>query len=197
MKEGLDMKNWKILCITCLAASLLFACSNTEDKTGDSKKTEAFTTETAKNTDANLPETTDSTVTIAGQKMTDTEQQKITDFIEKYPVEYSNAIETGDFTTLANEYIMHETKLYEHLLNEVEQQHKDGTTQKINKIEISKINRLSDTDFTVDTKETIEETKNGKNKSILRVRQYKLYYDYVEGDDSNSFFKIMDIKDLK
>lgn len=190
------MKNWKILFITCLTVSVLFACSNTEKNTGESKKTEAFTTKNTNEADADSSKS-DKTITLAGPKMTDIEQQKITDIIKKYPVEYAHAIETGDFAPLANEYIMHDTILYENLLTEVDQQHKEGTVQKINKIEISKINRLSDTDFTVDTKETIEETKNNKTKSLERLRQYTLYYDYVEGDDSNSFFKITDIKELK
>lgn len=195
------MKNWKLFCSICLTASLLFACGNpTEKNSEEPKKTEAFTTEkpssndSSKNTSSNKQN--EETTSITGQKMTDVEQQKLSDFIAKYPVEYARTIETGDFTPLANEYIMHDTKLYENLLKEIDEKHKAQTTEEVNKLTISNINRKSDTDFTVDTKEIIEETKNGKKNTIERHRQYSLYYDYVEGDVDNSFFKISDIKEL-
>lgn len=190
------MKNWKLIISVSLAISLLYACGNTEKNSKEPKKTEAFTTESSTSSN-NSKDQKEEVATITGQKMTDVEQQKLVDFVAKYPVAYAKAIETGDFTPLANEYIMHDTKLYENLLAEVEKKHEAGTTEQVNKIVISKINRLSDTDFTVNTKESIEGNQNDSKKTIERQRQYILYYDYVEGDDSNSFFKITDMKDIK
>lgn len=190
------MKNWKLIISVSLTISLLYACGNTEKNSEEPKKTEAFTTESSTSGN-NSKDQKEEVTTIAGQKMTDIEQQKIADFVAKYPIAHAKAIETGDFTPLANEYIMHDTILYENLLAEVKKQHEAGTTEQVNKIVISKINRLSDTDFTVNTKESIEENQNDSKKTIERQRQYTLYYDYVEGDDSNSFFKITDMKDIK
>lgn len=198
------MKNWKLLCSVCLTVSLLFACgNNTEKDSKESTKTEAFTTENSTSNSNNSNNTDDSSAkkaevtSVSGQKMTELEQKKLSEFITKYPTVYAKALETGDVTPLTNEYILHETKLYEDLLADISVKNKDGITEKVNKVEISSIKRNSDTDFAVDTIEVIEETKQGKKNKLERHRKYALYYDYVEGDDDNSFFKISEIKETK
>ncbi|MFJ8260596.1 TcaA NTF2-like domain-containing protein [Rummeliibacillus sp. NPDC094406] len=205
------MKKWKLICSICIAASLIAACSNDSEKTSkEPAKTEAFTTETHKTTQSNKtdqsstsssysqqPENSSNKPIVSGQKMTDIEIQKLSDFIAKYPVEYAKAVESGDFTPLANEYIMHDTKLYEDLLAEIPKKHKQGIQEKVNKVEISSIKRDSDTDFTVNTKEVIAKTQNSKKDTKVFHRKYKVYYNYVEGNDAQSFFQISEIKNVK
>ncbi|MGG0655756.1 TcaA NTF2-like domain-containing protein [Rummeliibacillus pycnus] len=205
------MKKWKLLCSIGLAASLMVACSNDSAKTSkEPAKTEAFTTEKhstdqSNNTNENSTststkqqtETSSNNIVVSGQKMTDAEQQKLSDFIAMYPVVYAKAIETGDFSPLANEYIMHDTKLYEDLLAEIPEKHKQGFIEEVSKLEINSIKRDSDTDFTVNTKEVIAETQNGKKDTKVYHRKYKVYYNYVEGNDAQSFFQISEITDVK
>lgn len=208
MKEGTDMKKWKVISSICLATALIAACSNDSEKTSkEPAKTEAFTTDSHKTTQSDQTNQSSSSSTqqsenvskktaVSGEKMTKIEKQKLINFIEKYPVEYVKAIDSGDFTPLANEYIMHDTKLYEDLLAAIPKKHKQGIKLQINKVEVTSIKRNSDTDFTVDTKEIIDETQNGKTNTKQFLRKYKVFYNYVEGNDAQSFFQISDIKDI-
>ncbi|HWI49275.1 MAG TPA: hypothetical protein VNU45_13735 [Rummeliibacillus sp.] len=205
------MKKWKLICSICIAASLIAACNNDSEKTSkEPAKTEAFTTETHKTTQSDKTNQSSTTsksskqsenssneLTVSGQKMTKVVQQKLTDFIAMYPVVRAQAVESGDFTPLANEYIMHDTKLYEDLLSEIPEKHKQGIKEQVKKVKISSIKRDSDTEFTVDTKEIIAETQNGKKDTKEYHRKYKVYYNYVEGNDAQSFFQISEIKDVK
>ncbi len=200
------MNKWKLISSICLTASLIAGCgNNTEKNSEEPKVTEAFTTETPTTHDSNhTKENTTKTTTeptpkteVTGQKMSAVEQQKLSEFIAMYPVTYAEALHTGDFTSLANEYIMHDTKLYEDLLAEVPEKHKQGIQEEVNKVEILSINRSSDTDFTVTTKEFVAEIKNGNKVMKQNQRQYLVYYNFVEGDDSNSFFQITDLKEIK
>ncbi|WP_397538479.1 TcaA NTF2-like domain-containing protein [Rummeliibacillus pycnus] len=205
------MKKWKLICSICIAASLIAACNNDSEKTSkEPAKTEAFTTDTHKTTQSDKtnqssttsksskqPENSSNELTVSGQKMTKVEQQKLTDLIAMYPVVRAQAVESGDFTPLANDYIMHDTKLYEDLLAEIPKKHKQGIQEQVNTLEILSIKRESDTDFTVNTKEVIAETQNGKKNTKVYHRKYKVYYNYVEGNDAQSFFQISEIANVK
>ncbi|MGX9134539.1 TcaA NTF2-like domain-containing protein [Rummeliibacillus sp. JY-2-4R] len=200
------MNKWKLISSICLTASLIVGCGNNTQKNSEEPKvTEAFTTETPTIDDTSQSKGNTTTTTtdqkqeveVTGQKMSAAEQQKLSDFIAMYPVTYAEALHTGDFSPLANEYIMHDTKLYEDLLAEIPEKHKQGIQEEVNKVEILSINRSADTDFTVTTKEVIAEIKSGSKKMKEFKRQYKVYYNFVEDDESNSFFQISDIKEIK
>ena len=206
MKEGTDMKKWMVISSICLAASLIAACSNdTEKVSKEPAKTEAFTTESHKTnktdqgaaSSSKKPANHSTELTISGKKMTSIEKQKLIDFIAMYPFEHAQAVNSGNFTPLANEYIMHDTKLYENLLAEIPKKHKQGVQEELTKLEISSIKRDSDTDFTVDTKEIIAKTQKGKKDIKEYHRKYKVYYNYVKGNDAQSFFQISEITDIK
>lgn len=207
-KEGTNVKKWRFFSSICLATTLLVSCNNVSQK--DSNKqanTENSATKTKETVIQNKTTQQDNSKkqvnekskapVLSGQKMTNTEQKKLENFVKMYPVKYGEAIESGDFTPLANEYIMHETLLYESLLSEIPKKHKEGKKEDVKKVEITSINRVSDTDFIVKTTEIIENTQNGTKETKTYHREYTLYYDYIKGDDQNSFFKISDIKETK
>ncbi len=194
------MKKWPVLCSLFLAASVLTACGNDANQKSQDQKEDAFLTEKSKDaiSKADKHQTKDIIETkVTGQKMSKAEQEKLTQFISDYPVMRSEAIASGNFEPLANEAIMHDTKLYENLSNQIPKKHKQGDQEEVNKLEIVSIDRKSDTDFVVKTKEYINETKNGNKSLNAYDRTYSVYYDYVDGDENNSFFKISDLKETK
>lgn len=207
-KEGIRMKKWRFFCSICLATTLLVSCNNvsqkdsskqanTEDSATKTKETAIQDKTTQQDNSKKQTHEENKTPVLSGQKMTSTEQKKLENFVKSYPVKYGEAIESGDFTPLANEYIMHDTLLYENLLSEIPKKHKEGIKEDVKKAEITAINKVSDTDFTVKTTEIIEISQNGTKETKTYHREYTLFYDYIKGDDQNSFFKISDIKETK